>query len=146
VLKMMHRSVAAIAVIAGVWLAAPAAQDLALPMKADSVRFAVIGDQGSASRQQYEVGTQMAAFWKKFKFPFVITLGDNLYGSERPQDYTRKFELPYKALLDEKVEFYASLGNHDDPNQKLYKPCNMGGKQCYTFKKGDVRCFALDRA
>ena len=143
-LKVMHRSAVTLAVLAGVWLAAPAAQDLALPMKANSVRFAVIGDQGSASRQQYEVGTQMAIFHKKFPFSFVITAGDNMYGAERPQDYKTKFELPYKALLDAKVDFYASLGNHDDPNQTKYTPFNMGGRQYYTFKKGNVRFFALD--
>jgi hypothetical protein len=141
---MLYRTSAVTAFLAAIWLAAPAAQDLALPMKANSVRFAVIGDQGSASKQQYEIGSQMAVFWKKFKFPFAITVGDNMYGSERPQDYKTKFELPYKGLLDEKVEFYASLGNHDDPNQKQYKPYNMGGKQYYTFKKGNVRFFALD--
>ena len=143
-LKVMHRSAVTLVVLVGVWLAVPAAQDLALPMKANSVRFAVIGDQGSASRQQYEVGTQMAIFHKKFPFGFVITAGDNMYGAERPQDYKTKFELPYKALLDAKVDFYASLGNHDDPNQTKYTPYNMGGKQYYTFKKGNVRFFALD--
>lgn len=143
-LKVMHRSAVTLVVLVGVWLAVPAAQDLALPMKANSVRFAVIGDQGSASRQQYEVGTQMAIFHKKFPFSFVITAGDNMYGAERPQDYKTKFELPYKALLDAKVDFYASLGNHDDPNQTKYTPYNMGGKQYYTFKKGNVRFFALD--
>jgi len=27
-------------------------------------------------------------------------VGDNLYGAERPQDFQRKFEIPFKALLD----------------------------------------------
>jgi predicted phosphodiesterase len=67
-----------------------------------------------------------------------------MYGSERPRDYERKFERPFKPLLDAKVEFYASLGNHDDPNQRLYKPFNMNGERYYTFKKGNVRFFALD--
>ena len=71
-------------------------------------------------------------------------LGDNMYGSERPQDYARKFEQPFKPLLDAKIEFYASLGNHDDPNQMYYKPFGMGGKRFYTYQKNDVRFFALD--
>jgi predicted phosphodiesterase len=74
----------------------------------------------------------------------VIMLGDNLYGSERPQDFVKKFEAPYKILLDAKVAFYASLGNHDDPNQRFYAPFNMAGKRYYSFKKGNVRFFALD--
>ena len=43
----------------------------------------------------------------------MITVGDNIYGSEGPQDFVRKFEAPYKPLLDAGVKFYASLGNHD---------------------------------
>jgi hypothetical protein len=144
VLKVLHRSAIALALVLAVWLETPAAQDLALPNKPDSVKFLVFGDQGSGDKQQYEIGTQMAIFHKKFAFPFAITVGDNMYGAERPQDFKTKFELPYKGLLDEKVEFYASLGNHDDPNQRLYKPYGMGGKNYYTFKKGNVRFFALD--
>jgi 3',5'-cyclic AMP phosphodiesterase CpdA len=72
-----------------------------------------------------------------------------MYGSERPQDYARKFELPYKPLLDAKIPFYASLGNHDDPNQVFYKLFNMNGKRFYSLKKDKlgnpgVRFFALD--
>ena len=79
-----------------------------------------------------------------FPYEFAIMLGDNMYGSERPQDYARKFEQPFKPLLDAKIEFYAALGNHDDPNQMYYKPFGMGGKRFYTYQKKDVRFFALD--
>ena len=63
-------------------------------------------------------------------------LGDNIYGSERPQDFVNKFEKPYQALLDAKVPFYATLGNHDDPTQRYYKPFNMNGERYYTFCEG----------
>ena len=44
------------------------------------------------------------------------------------------------------MKFYASLGNHDDPNQRFYKPFNMNGERYYSFKapQGSVRFFALD--
>jgi 3',5'-cyclic AMP phosphodiesterase CpdA len=42
------------------------------------------------------------------------------------------------------VPFYASLGNHDDPTQRYYKPFNMNGERFYSFTKGDARFFALD--
>jgi hypothetical protein len=73
-------------------------------------------------------------------------LGDNLYGSESPDDFVRKFERPYKGLLDAGVKFYAALGNHDDPKQAFYKNFNMNGERYYSFKapKGSVRFFALD--
>ena len=118
--------------------------ELILPLKSGSVRFAVIGDNGNGTRSQYEVAAQMAKFHEKFAFDFVIMLGDNLYGGDTPADYKKKFELPYKPLLDTGVKFYASLGNHDKPNERLYAPFNMGGERYYTFKKGNVQFFALD--
>lgn len=141
--SILRRVVVAAAVV-GCWLAAPIAQDLALPLKPDSVRFAVIGDSGTGAKPQYELANQMVAYHEKYPFTFVIMNGDNLYGSERPQDFVNKFEAPYKALLDAKVDFFATLGNHDDPNQRFYKPFNMGGQRYYTFKKGNARFFSLD--
>jgi predicted MPP superfamily phosphohydrolase len=87
----------------------------------------------------------METYRQKVGFDFVIMLGDNIYGSHHPNDFTQKFELPYKPMLDAGVKFYAALGNHDDPNdERLYKPFNMGGERYYAFKKGDVAFFALD--
>ena len=76
----------------------------------------------------------------------MITVGDNIYGGDRPQDMRRKFELPYKALLDGGVKFYASLGNHADRAQARYALFNMDGRTYYTFKApaGDARFFALE--
>jgi 3',5'-cyclic AMP phosphodiesterase CpdA len=120
-------------------------QDLRLPLKDGSLRFAVIGDTGTAAQAQYDVGKQMAAFRARFPFDFVIMLGDNIYGSDSAGDFERKFELPYKALLDGGVKFYASLGNHDNPTQNAYKFFNMGRQRFYTFKpRAGVRFFAID--
>jgi hypothetical protein len=123
--------------------AAPAVQ-VTLPKLEDSVRFAVIGDSGTGDRPQYEVAQRLVEAYRQFPFTFGIMLGDNLYGSERPQDYVRKFETPYKPLLDAKVDFHAALGNHDDPSQRMYKPFNMNGERYYTFTKGPVEFFVLD--
>jgi hypothetical protein len=119
--------------------------DIALPLQSNSVRFAVIGDSGTGDGPQYDVAQRMKASHDKVSFNFVIMLGDNIYGGHSPEDFARKFETPYKPLLDAGVKFYASLGNHDDPNlERLYKPFNMNGERYYTFKKGDVQFFALD--
>jgi predicted phosphodiesterase len=119
--------------------------DLRLPLQANSVRFAVIGDSGTGDRAQYQVAQKMEAYRQATKFDFVIMLGDNIYGSHSPQDFKKKFEDPYKPLLDAGVKFYASLGNHDDPNEeRLYKPFNMGGERYYAFRKDKVAFFALD--
>jgi 3',5'-cyclic AMP phosphodiesterase CpdA len=129
--------------------AAPAAAtkptiELTPPREKDGVRFAIIGDSGTGDRKQYEIGAQMTKAHQIFPFEFVIMLGDNIYGSERPQDFVKKFERPYEGILSQKIPFYAALGNHDDPTQRYYKPFNMNGERFYTFKKGDARFFALD--
>jgi hypothetical protein len=123
---------------------AGAAGDTTPPVAQGSVRFAVIGDTGTGERAQYETGAMLDKSRSVFPFEFVLMVGDNMYGSERPQDFNRKFEIPYKPLLDAKIPFYASLGNHDDPNQRFYKLFNMNGQRYYTFKKQSVRFFALD--
>jgi Calcineurin-like phosphoesterase len=121
-----------------------AAVDVQPPIGKDSVRFLVIGDSGTGDRAQTETGAQMWRAHSIFPYEFAIMLGDNLYGSERPQDFMAKFERPYKPLLDANIAFYAALGNHDDPNQRFYKNFGMGGKRYYTYQKKDVRFFALD--
>jgi hypothetical protein len=132
--------------------AAPAQERLQLPLKDGSVRFLVIGDSGTGGGEQQKVADRIAAVHQVFPFTFAIMLGDNLYGGESANDYRRKFEAPYKPLLDAGVKFYAALGNHDDPSQRFYKGFNMNGERYYTFKapqpgigpRGSVRFFALD--
>ena len=121
------------------------AQDLRLPNSKDSLRFAVLGDTGTGSKQQFEVAQQVARFHQIFPFETVILLGDNIYGGEKPRDYEKKFEQPYASLLKAGVKFYAALGNHDDPGLRNYKLFNMNGQRFYSFKpKNGVRFFALD--
>jgi 3',5'-cyclic AMP phosphodiesterase CpdA len=123
-----------------------AAAPVALPNKEDSLKFGVLGDFGTGEREQYQLADQMAKLHTRFVYEIVVTVGDNLYGSERPQDFVKKFEAPYKPLLDAGVKFYASLGNHDAREQSRYKLFNMEGRTYYTFKapKEDVRFFALE--
>jgi len=136
-------------IVAAVTTAPAAARQQAqvpLPNKPDSLHFAVIGDNGTGDKPQYEIGAQMLEWYTRFEFPIVVMMGDNIYGSDRPQDFVKKFEAPYKALLDKGVKFYASLGNHDSREQRYYKLYNMDGKLYYSFKapKEDVRFFALE--
>lgn len=120
-------------------------QEITLPLKPDSLRFAVIGDSGTGSRQQYEVANMLIGSRSKFPYQFVVMLGDNMYGSDDTKDFQKKFEKPYKPLLDSGVKFYAALGNHDKPTQARYGLFNMSGERYYTFKpKAGVRFFALD--
>ena len=163
--------IAALALVAAAWVAAPigkaasvpapvaipAATDpqpaaasqaaVALPNREGTLKFGVLGDFGTGKREQYDLGEQMAKVHERFPYELVITVGDNLYGSQRPRDFQTKFERPYEAVLAAGVKFYASLGNHDlREQQRYYKLFNMDGKLYYSFKapKQDVRFLALD--
>ena len=126
-------------------IAAVPVSAVTLPLKQGSLRFAVIGDTGTASRAQVELGRQMAAWQERVGFAFVLLTGDNIYGADNAAEMKRKFEDPYAALLAKDVKFYASLGNHDNPNQRFYKLYNMNGERYYTFRpKMGVRVFAVD--
>jgi hypothetical protein len=117
---------------------------LALPMKEGSVRFAVIGDTGTGTDKQQQVGDLMVKYRTVFPFEFVLMMGDNLYGGESAKDFEAKFSDVYKQLLDDKVKFYAALGNHDLPIQANYVNFNMNGKEYYRIKKGNVAFYALN--
>jgi hypothetical protein len=132
----------------------PARGALALPVREGSVRFAVIGDSGRGDAAQHQVAAQMVAWRERFPYTFVLMLGDNIYPPHAPDDYQKKFEEPYRPLLDAHVEFYAAIGNHDEPDEINYKGFNMDGRRYYTFREGEqslkglagagVRFFVLD--
>jgi 3',5'-cyclic AMP phosphodiesterase CpdA len=115
-----------------------------LPMRAGSVKFAAIGDNGTGDRPQYEVADQMVNAHATFPFDLVIMLGDNMYGGQSPADFVKKFEQPYGPLLAAGVKFQASLGNHDRSENVSYKLFNMNGERYYSYARRNVRFFALD--
>ena len=123
---------------------AHSAVKLTLPLKKDSLKFAVMGDTGTGSSKQTDVADTMVRYRSAFPFEFVLMLGDNMYGGESAKDFEAKFSEPYKQLLDSKVEFYAALGNHDLALQKNYVNFNMNGKEYYRIKKGNVAFYALN--
>lgn len=127
---------------------------VALPNHERSIKFAIIGDSGRGSAEQHEVAAQMVAYRQRFDYRFVLMAGDNIYeGPATADDYRLKFEEPYQLLLDAGVQFYAVLGNHDDPRQVHYGPFNMNGNRYYSFTPPvdlvtrldtRVRFFAID--
>lgn len=132
----------------------PPAGVLALPVAAGSIRFAVIGDSGRGDRAQHEVAQQMLVWRQQFPYDFVLMLGDNIYPPHGPDDYARKFEDPYRPLLDAGVTFHAAIGNHDPSSELNYPAFNMEGRRYYSFKRNErnlqglqgagVRFFVLD--
>lgn len=84
------------------------------PVDFGTVRFIALGDFGDASVEQYAVAAGMEAVCATEGCDFVVTLGDNIYGSgimgvDDPQWQT-KFELPYANL---NLPFHGAMGNHD---------------------------------
>ncbi len=115
-----------------------------LPLREGSMRAAVFGDAGRGSRQQYDLGKLMEEYRQAVAFDLVLLTGDNIYGPDGPADMKKKFELPYKSLLDAGVKFYASLGNHDTSNQRFYAPFNMNGEEYYRIERNGVSFYALN--
>jgi hypothetical protein len=73
---------------------------LTLPLKKDSLKFAVMGDTGTGSDKQQQVADKMVQYYATYPFEFVLMLGDNMYGGESAKDFEVKFSEPYKQLLD----------------------------------------------
>jgi peptidoglycan hydrolase-like protein with peptidoglycan-binding domain len=125
---------------------------------AETIKFAVIGDFGSAA-----VSHRVDDLIESWNSDFVITLGDNAYSRDptRPQD-RNAFEVdvvPSFGALIQQGKFFPSLGNHDYaapgsgivPKRVLayldtLKPPRDGPGEgrYYEFARGPVRFFALN--
>jgi hypothetical protein len=139
------------------------------PLKSEKLRFFVIGDFGSGDSAQKRVADAMwAEFqknWGDNPVRFVLTTGDNLYGTlgftlrfrdtgDEDNEWDTKFFGPYEPLLA-RVPFYPSLGNHDGNETEsradlsayldnFFFPGNTPGRY-YRFSYGGfVDFFALD--
>ena len=75
-----------------------------LPNRPDSLKFFVLGDFGDGSKEQYELAAQMAKVQAVFPALLVITVGDNIYGSEGPKAFSRKFDIPVQAAARRRRE------------------------------------------
>ncbi|HLM02370.1 MAG TPA: metallophosphoesterase [Pyrinomonadaceae bacterium] len=117
---------------------------LTLPLREGSVRFLAVGDTGRGNREQNELAQVMFNYRQAFPYEFVILTGDNIYYQEKAEDLKTKFENVYKPILNSGVKFYASLGNHDESNQRFYEHFNMNGQEYYRIEKGGVSFYALN--
>jgi 3',5'-cyclic AMP phosphodiesterase CpdA len=121
----------------------------ATPVK-DQIRFAVIGDWGNGSNRESNIAGQMLAAHRAKALDFVLTAGDNIYPDGRSRNFATNFEIPFSGLINEKVNFYAVLGNHDvedgRQDQCQYPLFNMSGQNYYSLKQGDglAEIFMLD--
>ena len=137
-------AVIVIAMVAASWNAAARGSGSAAVFISDAIAFAVIGDNGTGSAAQYDVARQMLKTHATDPFEFVLMMGDNMYGSQQPRDFSMKFETPYGPLLRMGIPFYAALGNHDEPDNRHYPKFNMGGNRYYSVARGSARFFFFD--
>jgi hypothetical protein len=120
----------AVAALAGCWARVPASFDPPPPRldlaalevhdlrDRDRVVVVVLGDGGTGSSAQFEVGRRMASVCAARGCDLALLLGDNFYerGVRPPRNgvwdeaFIRKFEAPYEQLG---VQFWAVAGNHD---------------------------------
>ena len=143
-------------------LLAPLATGTAAPAHGQDplLRFAVIGDYGSASRNAANFAAernvaQRVAAWNP---AFVITLGDNNYetGSASTIDFNigqfyHSFIFPYRGQFccgATVNRFFPSLGNHDwataGAGPYLDYFTLPGNERYYEFVRGPVHFFAVD--
>jgi hypothetical protein len=139
------------------------------PEKSNRLKFFVLGDFGNGTSGQRNVARAM---WEEFQkqwgdnpVRFVITTGDNIYGSlgftlrigdtgDEDDEWEEKFYGPYEELIA-RIPFYISLGNHDGNETELrgdltaqldnfFFPGNTPGRY-YRFSFGGLAdFFALD--
>jgi hypothetical protein len=113
-------------------------------------RFAVLGDFGTGESDEFAVARQMLEAHHRSPFDLVLAVGDNIYPNGSARYFVPNFEKPFEGLLQERVKFYAVLGNHDVENgrkdQLNYPLFNMGGSNYYIISRGNglVEFFMLD--
>ncbi len=117
---------------------------LTLPRKEGSIRFLAIGDTGRGNKEQNELAKVMMRYHQVFPFEFVIMTGDNIYYQKNAEDMKTKFEDVYRPLIDSGVKFYATLGNHDESNQRFYEYFNMNGQEYFSFSNGGASFYSLN--
>jgi len=118
------------------------------------VRFAVIGDYGSAGKGEQEVASLILS-WEP---DFILTTGDNNYPNGTAQtidenigQYFHSYISPYLGEFGSGADenrFFPSLGNHDwkttsaDPYLDYFSL--PGNERYYDFIWGPLHLFALD--
>ncbi len=139
------------------------------PVKAERLRFFVIGDFGDGSKGQRAIAAAMASELEMRResdnpVRFILTTGDNVYGKKlfayklgtgsSDKRWRKTFFEPYQPLLRH-VPFYITLGNHDGNESEgrgdlaaqldnFFFPGNEPARWYHFNYAGLVDFFALD--
>ena len=126
----------------------------ATPAEITEVRFAVIGDFGTAG-EPLRIVADMVIGWEP---DFIITTGDNNYTDgeaetidENIGQYFHQFIFPYLGEYGEGAQvnrFFPTLGNHDWNTTNAQPHLDYftlpGNERYYDFVWGPVHLFAID--
>jgi hypothetical protein len=126
---------------------------------APEVRFAAVGDYGTASQAEQDVA-EMVQSWKP---DVVITTGDNNYPDGSADTIDEHIGQFYQAFIGDYAgaygagatsnNFYPALGNHDWVTNSGNPPQPLpyldyfslpGNERYYNFTRGPVEFFAVD--
>ena len=112
------------------------------------LRFAVLGDFGSGSSDQFSVADRMCSWRRNNPFNLVITTGDNIYDAGERRYFDERFFRPYRCLLGDGVRFRAALGNHDiatnNGRPEIREPAFGIKRRNYVVRKNGVRFVIWD--
>jgi glucose/arabinose dehydrogenase len=124
------------------------------PAPAASVRFAVIGDYGTATQAESDVAALVASWVPDL----VLTVGDNNYPAGEAStidanigQYYHEFICPYTGVYgtgSATNRFFPALGNHDWAATNAQPHIDYfalpGNERYYDFVQGPVHFFVLD--
>jgi tartrate-resistant acid phosphatase type 5 len=125
-----------------------------VPIRAASVRFAVIADYGVDNANQLAVANLVKT---NLQPEFIVTLGDNTYGG--PDDLDRYIGKYYHEFIGNysgeygigasSNRFFPAIGNHDYFSSGGYEPyleyfTLPGNERYYDVRRGPVHLFILN--
>lgn len=114
-------------------------------------RFAVLGDSGAGTAEQFK----LAGLMTEAVPDFALHTGDLIYSGGERYRYRGRFFAPYAKLI-ERVAFWPSIGNHDDskethadPYREVFAlpvngPTGVTPENAYWFTYGDALVVILD--
>lgn len=122
----------------------------ATPSGASRFTFAVFGDFGAGTKEQFQV----AKLIEKSDAELALLTGDLIYGRGEEEHYDLRFFEPYHRSL-RRMTFWPALGNHDVGdkdgaaalsvfNVPLNGPIGLQGGRNYSFDYANAHFVALD--
>jgi acid phosphatase type 7 len=122
----------------------------AVPEGAVAMKFAVFGDFGAGTKEQFQV----ARLLEKSDAELALLTGDLIYGRGEEEHYDLRFFEPYRRSL-RRMTFWPALGNHDVGSKDgaaalaafdvpLNGPTSLQGGRNYSFDYGNAHFAAID--